>query len=177
MAEAGRRRPSCEKPGGAATVRTNLTLPATTPAPIRCLRPVLRHLITVWLQVRVLPGPPKKSEAYSILFGITAPETHRLVYACHALATAKLSPLCVPNQAVRHSIADSAGSSHETVGSAFRCNHAPQRFHQHLVTPVEGLGRGELARIVAQSALTWDKDQGRRHTFLDRQCVVTRDGL
>ena len=30
MAEAGRRRPSCEKPCGAATVRTNLTLPATS---------------------------------------------------------------------------------------------------------------------------------------------------
>src|ERR1700704_390329 len=47
-------------------------------------------------------------------------------------------------------------------------NHAPQRFHQHLVTLIEGLRRRELARIVAQSTLSWDKDQRRRNTLLDR---------
>ena len=38
-------------------------------------------LITVWLQVRLLPGPPTKSVGYQQLFrrsGITAPETFRL---------------------------------------------------------------------------------------------------
>src|ERR1700704_1908124 len=52
--------------------------------------------------------------------------------------------------------------------SAFCRNHAPQRFHQHLVTLIEGLRRRELARIVAQSTLSWDKDQRRRNTLLDR---------
>src|SRR5580700_4348603 len=71
----------------------------------------------------------------------------------------------------------SSGPLPPPCGSAFGCNHPPQRFHQHLVTPIEGLGRGELARIVAQSILTWDKNQRRRNFLLDRQCVVSRDGL
>jgi hypothetical protein len=48
-------------------------------------------LITVWLQVRILPGLPMKS-VYEALFrssGITARETRRFVYACHALASSQ----------------------------------------------------------------------------------------
>ena len=40
----------------------------------------LSPLITVWLQVRVLPGPPMKSGACSVLFGITAPEMPLFVH-------------------------------------------------------------------------------------------------
>jgi hypothetical protein len=35
------------------------------------------------LQVRVLPGPPRKSDAYKIQFRITAPETPPFVAHCH----------------------------------------------------------------------------------------------
>jgi hypothetical protein len=44
---------------------------------------VLPPLRTVWLQIRVLPGPPINSAAYQVLFRcrrIAAPETLRLVY-------------------------------------------------------------------------------------------------
>jgi hypothetical protein len=56
-------------------------------------------LITVWLQVRVLPGPPVISGPYwaGRMFGITAPETPCFVYGCHALATAALMLHFVPD--------------------------------------------------------------------------------
>ena len=75
-------------------------------------------LITVWFLVRVQAGPPMKSGggAYSVLFGITAPETPRFVDACHAFATVRLTLHFVPNQALYSSIADSAGPSYKTAG-------------------------------------------------------------
>lgn len=61
--------------------------------------------------------------------------------------------------------------------SILRRHHAPQRFDQDIIALVEGLRRGELAWIVAQSALTWDKNQRRWNPLLDRQCIVSRNGL
>jgi hypothetical protein len=43
------------------------------------------------------PGPPIKLGAYSVLFGITAPETPRFVHVYHALAPARLMLHFVPD--------------------------------------------------------------------------------
>jgi hypothetical protein len=48
-------------------------------------------LITVWLQVRVLPGPPKKSDAYQIQFRVTTPATPPFVAHGHTSAACKLT--------------------------------------------------------------------------------------
>jgi hypothetical protein len=59
------------------------------------------------------------------LFGITAPEIPRFVYVCHALATARLTLHFEPDQALRTSIVDSAGSSDETAGRGRILSHRP----------------------------------------------------
>jgi hypothetical protein len=50
-------------------------------------------LITVWLQVRVLPGPPVNQTLVDFQFagrGVTAPGTPHFVARCHASAIGKL---------------------------------------------------------------------------------------
>jgi hypothetical protein len=60
---------------------------------LRRRRRGFQALITVWLQVRVLPGPPRNSITYRIFIfgsGVTAPETPHFVARCHASAVRKL---------------------------------------------------------------------------------------
>jgi hypothetical protein len=50
-------------------------------------------LVTVWLQVRVLPGPPVNQTLVDFQLacrGVTAPGTPRFVARCHASAIGKL---------------------------------------------------------------------------------------
>jgi hypothetical protein len=52
-------------------------------------------LITVWLQVRVLPGPPANQWLSCVSFhglSVTAPEMHRFVAPSDASAVLKLLP-------------------------------------------------------------------------------------
>src|ERR1700741_2655265 len=62
-------------------------------------------------------------------------------------------------------------------GSFPRGDHAPQDFNKHGIAFVESLWRRELAGIVAEPALAWDEDERGWNVPLDRQRVMSRDGL
>jgi hypothetical protein len=47
---------------------------------------IIPSLITVWLQLRVLPGPPKTSGVYQFLAWVTAPETLALLLVATSTA-------------------------------------------------------------------------------------------
>ena len=78
---------------------------------------VILPLITVWLQVRVLPGPPVISAGYQILVLSSpdhAPETRTFVTCLYSSVADNVTLLVRSDHGVCFSIVDSVVSSHET---------------------------------------------------------------
>ena len=82
---------------------------------------IILALITVWLQVRVLPSPPNKSVPYQILFQVTPLETPYLRQTLSRLGRTQTSAALPVRRGLPLSIVDSAGSSHETAGLEDLC--------------------------------------------------------